>query len=183
MLPRNFEGTDYLKLDSLMRLENFHINKEASNFKNGYEAVTGHYPPVIILQALLLLSVAVIMILLFYRFRKNGKASVPPYKLAIAGLLFYFLSNFFSTVSTVPYHLPQWWAVAVLYAIFASRIPRSALILFIAGILLNNHFAPDFKGRHLLAEMILLCSAMVVVFFPERKKIIGDEQQQLLMGD
>lgn len=175
LLPRPFEGTDYMRLDSLMQREHFHINKESSNFKNAYEAATGHYPPAIVLQALLLAGVVMVLAWYFYRLRRSGPAALPPYQLAMAGLLLYFLSNFFSTVSTVPYHLPQWWAVGVLFAIFCDRIPKVALVLFLLGILLNNHLAPDFRGRHLLAEMILLASAAITVFLPERKR--GTQEQ------
>jgi hypothetical protein len=176
LLPRNFEGTDYLKLDSLMRKENFSINKESSNFKNAYQAATGHYPSIITLQLLLLASIAIILLWYIFQIRKKGREYVPTYKLVITGLLFYFLSNFFSTVAIVPYHLPQWWATAVVYAIYAERIPKLSILLFLAGILLNNHFAPDFRGRHLLAEMLLLASALIIVFISEKKVGSGMKQ-------
>jgi hypothetical protein len=179
LLPRNFEGTDYIKLDSLMRQENFRINKESSNFKDAYEAVTGHYPSILALQMLLISSVAIILLWYIFQIRKKGKEIAPTYKLAITGLLFYFLSNFFSTVAIVPYHLPQWWAMAVIYAIFAERIPKMTIILFLVGILLNNHFAPDFKGRHLLAEMLLLASALAAVFIPEKRTGSDTEQKDV----
>jgi hypothetical protein len=182
LLPRNFEGTDYIKLDSLMRKENFSINKESSNFKNAYQALTGRYPSVTILQLLLIASIAVILLWYIFQIRKKGNEYVPTYKLAITGLLFYFLSNFFSTVATVPYHLPQWWAMAVIYAIYAQRIPKLTIILFLAGILLNNHFAPDFRGRHLLAEILLLGSALTVVFLPERKADSDTEQKDVTLA-
>jgi hypothetical protein len=177
LLPRNFEGTDYTKLDSLMRKENFSINKESSNFKDAYEAVIGHYPSITALQLLLIGSIAIILLWYIFQTRKKGKEYIPAYKLAITGLLFYFLSNFFSTVAIVPYHLPQWWAVAVIYAIYAERIPKLTIILFLAGMLLNNHFAPDFKGRHLLAEMLLLASALVVVFISDKRAISNTGQK------
>lgn len=182
LLPRNFEGTDYIKLDSLMRKENFSINKETSNFKNAYLAVAGHYPSVIALQLLLLASIGIILLWYIFQIRKKGKEITPTYKLAVTGLLFYFLSNFFSTVAIVPYHLPQWWAMAVIYAIYAQRIPKLTIILFLAGILLNNHFAPDFRGRHLLAEMLLLASALVVVFLPEGKADSDTEQKDVTLA-
>jgi hypothetical protein len=182
LLPRNFEGTDYIKLDSLMRKENFNINKESSNFKNAYLAVAGHYPSVIALQLLLLASISIILLWYIFQIRKKGKEIAPTYKLAVTGLLFYFLSNFFSTVATVPYHLPQWWAMAVIYAIYIRRIPKLTIVLFLAGILLNNHFAPDFRGRHLLAEMLLLASALVVVFLPARKVDSDTEQKDVLLA-
>jgi hypothetical protein len=182
LLPRNFEGTDYIKLDSLMRKENFSINKESSNFKNAYLAVAGHYPSVMALQLLLLASIVAILLWYIFQIREKGKDYVPAYELAITGLLFYFLSNFFSTVATVPYHLPQWWAMAVIYAIYADRIPRLTIILFLAGILLNNHFAPDFRGRHLLAEMLLLASALVVVFIREKRTGPDAEQRAVSLS-
>jgi hypothetical protein len=48
--------------------------------------------------------------------------------------------------------------------------------------LLNNHFAPDFRGRHLLAEMLLLASALVVVFLPARKVDSDIEQKDVLLA-
>lgn len=183
LLPRNFEGTDYIKLDSLMQKENFSINKESSNFKSIYKIITGYYPSITALQLLLIASIAIILVWYILKIKKKGKEYIPTYKLIVTGLLFYFLSNFFSTVHMVPYYLPQWWAMAVIYAIYAERIPKLTIILFLAGLLLNNHFAPDFRGRHLLAEMLLLASAMVVVFLPERKTDSGMEQKDLHLAD
>lgn len=169
LLPHNFEGTDYVKLDSLWQRENVVINKESSNFKNVYEVITGKYPSVAALQIMLALSVLVIMALLMVQKRRRNEMTIPVHKLVLTGLLCYFLSNFFSTVSTAPYHLPQWWSVAVVFAICSAIVPRISIILFLAGIFINIHYLPDFRGKHFLAELFLLLSVFSALVLPQRE--------------
>lgn len=169
LLPRTFEGEDYHKLDSLNRIADIKVYPEAASFKQAYKAVVGHNPPKVILQLLLLISVGVIGLRLALVSRKKGKASTPEYKLVIAGLLFYFLSSFFSTIVTASYQFPQWWVMGFLYAIFLPRIPRLALVLFVSGVVFNFYIMPDFKGRHLISEVLVLLSAVWVLFAPDKE--------------
>jgi len=167
-LPANFEGTDYVKMDSVARSIDFEINKESSNFRAGYKAVFKQYPSVTLLVLLLVCSVGITLLWqLFQRYRPKGLL-LPAYKVATTGLFFYFLSNFFSTVYTAPYHLPQWWAVGFIYTLNASKIPRVALGLFVLGMIVNCHFMPSFPGKHLLGEMVLLASVLWVIIMPSR---------------
>jgi hypothetical protein len=167
-LPAKFEGSNYYQLDTMLKHRDFKINKESTNFKNVYEIVFKHYPSITALSAMFLLCVLAIVVFQFVQLRKKGNAVMPLQKLIMTGLLFYFLSNFFSTVAIVPYHLPQWWVVALVYAIYADKIPRATLILFLTGILLNQHLMVDFKGRHFIAEAFLLASLLFAVMAKER---------------
>lgn len=169
LLPRPFEGVDYMQLDSLWTAKNFTINKEATNAKEAVEAIWGRYPPVWVLQLLYIISTGIIILWAWWQ--KKQTKIYPLYKTIIMGLLFYFLTNFFSSVYIAPYHLPQWYAVALVYCIYANKIPNLIMYLFGFGLILNLHFFPNFAGRHLLAEMLLLASAALTVVLPEREKV------------
>jgi len=167
-MPAQFEGSNYHQLDTMLKYRDFKINKESTNFKNVYEIVFKHYPSVAALSVMFLLCVAALIVFQFIQIRQKGNAVLPLHKLFLTGLFFYFLSNFFSTVAIVPYHLPQWWVVALVYAIYSEKIPRATLILFLTGIFLNLHFMVDFKGRHFIAEVFLLASLLYAIIAKEK---------------
>jgi|GEM_PF-2632884 len=175
VLPEEFEGQNYHKLDSLFRKEHIRINFESSNFKMGYEAITGHYPSVIMLQVLLLAAMLLTLLALRLGSGVRKIRDIPPHKLVITGLFFYFLTNFFSTIATVPYHLPQWLAAGVIFAIYAQRLPRVVPVLFMLGMVANFYILPGFRGKHLLGEMILLLSAFWAIAAPGRNPDAGPQ--------
>lgn len=178
LLPDFYEGQDKVQIRDVGEKANFRVDPEVTNFKNGYKVVTKHTAPVLLLQCLLLGSIGLVWLWSALKIRKSGLSGFDPFRLVIAGLLFYFLSNFFSTVGVGPYQLPQWWAMAVIYAVYYNRISRIAIVLYLCGIALNFYFLPQFAGRHLFAEILLLSSAVFALFHtpasrPQREKDIA----------
>lgn len=160
LLPDFYEGQDKVQIREVGEKANFRVDREVTNFKNGYKVLTKHTAPVLLLQCLLLFSIGIVWLWTALKIRKSGLSGFDPFRLVIAGLLFYFLSNFFSTVGVGPYQLPQWWAMAVIYAIYYNRISRIAILLYLCGVALNFYFLPQVAGRHLFAEILLLSSAV-----------------------
>lgn len=165
LLPSNFEGQNYLELDSLRQASGMHINQEASNLKQAYKAVLHKYPPKWLLHILFIVSAGVVCIGLVWRRRKEGAGAIPVYKLIIAAILLYFLTNFFSTITVAVYQFPQWWAMAAIMAIYIERIPRIAIALFLAGIIISWYIFPDFQGKHILSEILLLTASAIAAIF------------------
>ena len=166
-LPRSFEGVDYYKLDSLQKVHPISVWPEASSFKSAYAAVVHHKPPALLLLALLCVSAGVIWLWILLRYKREEANANITFKLILAGMLFYFLSNFFSSITTSIYQFPQWWAVAAIFGIFYGRIPKGAYALLLLGIILNLYLLPGFKGKHFLSEIYMLTATAWAIVTPE----------------
>jgi hypothetical protein len=88
---------------------------------------------------------------------------VAPEPIILSGLLFYFLSNFFSPINVPPYQMPQWMAVVGMLIMFRSKLPKWIFVLFLAGILCNCRYVPNFPGKHMLSEFMFLISAFAAI--------------------
>jgi hypothetical protein len=174
-LPNPFEGEDYFKLDSIQKVHPIYVYPEASSFKSAYNSVIGHKPSGSLLLALLFASAGSVWLWLFLKFRKEKNDADMEYKIILAGMLFYFLSSFFSSITSASYQFPQWWAVAAIFGIFYHRIPKSAYMLFLIGLVLNFYLLPGFKGKHFLSEIFLLLATCWAVVAPFRKTEEGPE--------
>ncbi|MFT4062049.1 MAG: glycosyltransferase 87 family protein [Edaphocola sp.] len=168
MMPRPFEGADYIAIDAALEARPFEINTENTNVKDVYRAFAHKYPPACLLQALFGASVVVVM---WVAHKVNKLRSLAPHQLAITGMLLFFLSNFFSTVTSNAYQWPQWYAVAAVYGMAMDKIQKRALVFFAAGLVVNQYFFPDFRGKHIVAEMLLLASCVLTLVLPPKSKI------------
>lgn len=169
-LPNPFEEEDYFRLDSIQKAHPIYVYPEASSFKSAYNSVLGHKPPASLLLSLLVISIGSIWLWLFLKFRKEKNDADVEYKIILAGMLFYFLSSFFSSITSASYQFPQWWAVAAIFGIFYHRIPKGAYVLFFIGLVLNFYMLPGFKGKHFLSEIFLLLATFWAAVAPLPKK-------------
>jgi len=177
-LPRPFEGVDYHGLDSIQANHPIYVHPEASGFKSAYNSVTGHKPPVALLLGLLCLSAGAVWLRLWMKYRNRDADEEAVYRVILAGLLFYFLSSFFSSITAASYQFPQWWAVAALFGIFYHRIPKGAYILFLLGIALNLYLLSGFRGKHFLSEILLLAATSWAIIAPVAGNAAAIAQRQ-----
>lgn len=168
-LPTIVEGQDYHAMDKAYKESDIRIFMEASNFKQGYKAVMGRQPPAMMLSICLLGTILFVWVWMYRKRKMRTDAfDFPEYKHVLAGMLFYFLSSFFSTISNASYQFPQWLAVAVILGLYQTKIATKAILLFVFGVLVNCYWFPDFRGKHLISEVCLLAATLWVIIMPSR---------------
>jgi hypothetical protein len=163
-LPAFWEGENYVALQKKGIEEHIWVNPEMTSIVPAFRKLFGWAPSLKLLQALLLAAILVVSMFLIRR--KNPLKQpvlVAPEPIILSGLLFYFLSNFFSPINIPPYQMPQWMAVAGLLIMFRSKLPQWILILFLMGILCNCRYVPNLPGKHMLSEIIFLVSTFSAI--------------------
>lgn len=185
-LPAFWEGENYVALQKKGIEENIWVNPEMTNVVPAIRKLFGWTLPLRLLQALLLVSFLVVSVFLVRKKSPFKSATVAPEPIILSGLLFYFLSNFFSPINVPPYQMPQWIAVAGMLIMFRSKLPGWIFVLFLAGILCNCRYVPNLPGKHMLSELIFLASTFAAIILgkwyePDDKiNAVSNKKQDLI---
>jgi hypothetical protein len=179
-LPEFFEGENFMELQRKGAEENIWVNPETTNVVFASRKLLHWTPSMRMLQVFFGVSVLAILLILVRKknplifvgenTNKGGNplkegASVATEPIILTGLLFYFLSNFFSPFAVPPYQMPQWMAVAGLLIMFGAKVPRWVFALFLFAILCLCRYVPNVPGKHMLPEIIFLITTFAAIIW------------------
>lgn len=162
-LPAFWEGENYVALQKKGIEENIWVNPEMTNVVPAFRKLFGTTLPLRLLQSLLLVSILVVSLFLVRKKNPFRSSTVAPEPIILSGLLFYFLSNFFSPINVPPYQMPQWMAIAGMLIMLRSQLPKWIFILFLAGIVCNCRYVPNLPGKHMLSEIMFLVATFAAI--------------------
>jgi len=178
LLPQNFEGYDLKAMENIRAAEGLWINPVAVNFKTISRTFISDNRLNAFLYLLMTIGSVMILALIYY---KRHKAAIRPDtgKLIYLGLLFYFLSDFFSPIDNAPYVMVQWITVSCLMVMDAEKIPGYAFPVMLSGWITNAHFVPVFPGKHMCSELLFFACALMVIFMSRQHRSAGYEYSKL----